>query len=245
MYFQRLTNANVPADAIVTGIRVAMRRRASAPGLRDVRVELVLRDQPLAMSNQFADSAGFVCPGWHLEETNVVFGGEHNLWSLPADALTPAVVNSASFGVVLQITNAASHSVEAFLDELSVIVFYALEPPAAAQPASVSEPAVKRSDATLPVSEAPADAHSQLDPAFRLDLDSVLPVSTGTLVAAAAVVLVAIIAVAVAFFRKPIARGLQKARSLPKEHIVDIQEMLSGVQRSGSGKSNMQRSGSS
>eukprot|EP01116_Phalansterium_solitarium_P008430 TRINITY_DN2233_c1_g1_i2.p1 TRINITY_DN2233_c1_g1~~TRINITY_DN2233_c1_g1_i2.p1 ORF type:complete len:1722 (-),score=479.12 TRINITY_DN2233_c1_g1_i2:469-5391(-) len=160
LYITGYSNA-VPSGATVVGVQFSIVRRASAPGLRDVRLAL-MHNGNLVGANRCpaATLDDSICPSaWIVKDPvqTIFVGGPTDLWGGAPGELTPAVVNHPTFGFSIRVENTASSPVEAFLDEVTLHMFYTVPSPpgslvakdelAAAEPAgsalpSLSSPAV-------------------------------------------------------------------------------------------------------
>jgi len=117
----------IPDAATITGIQVYFNRRSTAIGIQDVSVELVVNDAAQAVTQ--------ACPSqcttyWAPFAKGATFTGAFNygnstsLWGLPANLLTPTIFNQDNFGVQLKIKNQNAVTNDAYIDQISIIVYY-------------------------------------------------------------------------------------------------------------------------
>jgi Tfp pilus assembly protein PilX len=112
---------SVPADAIVTGIRVSVERGASTSGnIGDRDVYLVKAGTPLGTDHA---SAG----DWNASDFVRTYGGSTDLWGT---TWTPADINAGNFGLRFRVDNDAGSTVTASVDHIQITVYYELAPPA-------------------------------------------------------------------------------------------------------------------
>ena len=107
---------NVPSDAVITGVVVRIKRRQSGSGpiAYDNLVKLVYNGSERGDNKASTDV-------WGQTFSTKTYGGDGVNWNA---GLTPAMVNSSTFGVDIQFYNASSYSLSAFIDYVDIIVYY-------------------------------------------------------------------------------------------------------------------------
>jgi hypothetical protein len=108
----------IPDDAVITGIEVAINRKANAqtPSILDVGVQLVKAGAIVGDNKASLDI-------WPATFTVVTYGGPTDLWGT---TWTPAEINSADFGVVLAVgrDNHNDGPRWATVDTMRITVYY-------------------------------------------------------------------------------------------------------------------------
>ncbi len=102
----------VPADAVVRGMTVTVRRRADAPGeIVDDAVALVRAGTPSAKTKSLAAA-------WPVQMTTVVYGGAADTWG---ETWTAGDVASPEFGVAFAVRGTEEAlNTEVFVDEIAL-----------------------------------------------------------------------------------------------------------------------------
>ena len=110
---------NIPNDQVISGIQVHVYKEGINTGsvyVKDNSVRLIINEvicgNDLKSNNYWPTTAGFVD-----------YGSEINLWG---NTLTPAIVNSANFGVSLSalLYSQTYSPAQAYIDYVSITVFY-------------------------------------------------------------------------------------------------------------------------
>jgi len=107
----------IPDGAIIDGVLVEIDRFATNVAVKDKVASLVVAGA-VAGGNRKA------FPGWAVVDTDTyrIYGGILDVWGC---ALTPANVNAADFGVVLQVENtSAANTHTAYVDHIRITVYY-------------------------------------------------------------------------------------------------------------------------
>lgn len=112
----RITNFgfSVPEDAVIDGLLAEFQMYGNGLGIDLRDVSLVNNDTPIGVAKIAVNS--------YLSESYIASGDESDLWDA---ALTPAIVNSATFGIQFHALNV--HSTEArrlYLNHVRITVFY-------------------------------------------------------------------------------------------------------------------------
>lgn len=124
LHVQRFSGQVLPAGATVLGVEFTMVRSASGVGIRDISAQLIVNGVIIPSnpdSDLYSRDRG---PVWNTPAGSgrlVSIGGPTELWG---HILTPAMVTSSSFGLALRISNTASVSLHAYLDEVDLIIYY-------------------------------------------------------------------------------------------------------------------------
>ena len=108
---------NIPAGATINGIAVNIGgTRASASGsIYDATAELIK-----AGTVQTADNEA-VGVFWSTSAVDRGYGGDSYIWG---NTWTPSDINDAGFGFVLNLNNSGASSYDAFVDSITMIVYY-------------------------------------------------------------------------------------------------------------------------
>ena len=108
---------NIPAGATINGIAVNIGgTRASASGsIYDATAELIK-----AGTVQTADNEA-VGVFWSTSSVDRGYGGDSYIWG---NTWTPSDINDAGFGFVLNLNNSGASSYDAFVDSITMIVYY-------------------------------------------------------------------------------------------------------------------------
>ena len=116
----RVTNFkfNVPSDATIKGVTVRVKRRQSGSGpiAYDNLVKLVYNGNERGDNRASTDV-------WPQSFATKTYGGSSTDWNAN---LTPAMVNSSTFGVDIQFYNASSYSLSAFIDYIDIKIDYTI-----------------------------------------------------------------------------------------------------------------------
>ena len=116
----RVTNFkfNVPSDATIKGVTVRVKRRQSGSGpiAYDNLVKLVYNGNERGDNRASTDV-------WPQSFATKTYGGSSTNWNAN---LTPAMVNSSTFGVDIQFYNASSYSLSAFIDYIDIKIDYTI-----------------------------------------------------------------------------------------------------------------------
>eukprot|EP01116_Phalansterium_solitarium_P010868 TRINITY_DN262_c0_g2_i5.p2 TRINITY_DN262_c0_g2~~TRINITY_DN262_c0_g2_i5.p2 ORF type:complete len:528 (+),score=200.28 TRINITY_DN262_c0_g2_i5:775-2358(+) len=116
----------VPSDATVTGIMVSLARSASAAGMQDTVLALVINGTIIPESNRCPSN--FNCAPWQTVRVFNKIGGTTDKWNMPAGLLTPPNLNDRRSGIVIATRNNAGNGqpLEAFLEGVTLNVYYVL-----------------------------------------------------------------------------------------------------------------------
>ena len=116
----RVTNFkfNVPSDATIKGVTVRVKRRQSGSGpiAYDNLVKLVYNGNERGDNRASTDV-------WPQSFATKTYGGSSTNWNAN---LTPAMVNSSTFGVDIQFYNASRYSLSAFIDYIDIKIDYTI-----------------------------------------------------------------------------------------------------------------------
>lgn len=116
----RVTNFkfNVPSDATIKGVTVRVKRRQSGwgPIAYDNLVKLVYNGNERGDNRASTDV-------WPQSFATKTYGGSSTNWNAN---LTPAMVNSSTFGVDIQFYNASRYSLSAFIDYIDIQIDYTI-----------------------------------------------------------------------------------------------------------------------
>lgn len=110
----------IPTGATITGIVVAIERKATANSsmyARDYALKLVKDD--VAVGDSLADTV----TKWPVSDAVASYGGETNLWGT---SLSPADVNASTFGAALSayLYPSIKESIRADVDHIAITVYY-------------------------------------------------------------------------------------------------------------------------
>jgi hypothetical protein len=111
---------NIPTDATITGVRVRVKKMvAGTVSNRDDKIRLVYGGSERG-NNKATDEK------WNNGSyTTVTYGGSDDDW---AASLTPAIVNSSSFGVAISAYNGSSYGLSFYVDFVDITVYYVIPP---------------------------------------------------------------------------------------------------------------------
>jgi hypothetical protein len=110
---------SIPSDAIVTGIQVYIERyKQAAADIRDYSIRLEINGSIVGSDHGTGNTL------WSNTESVVVYGSPNDLWGL---SLTPADVNSSTFGVLtsVYIPSGGSPTIyDAYIDNVEVLISF-------------------------------------------------------------------------------------------------------------------------
>jgi hypothetical protein len=108
---------SIPANATINGVQVIIGRKAERlNSLSDSKV--YLRIGGIATGINKASNTK-----WTKDETAANYGSAADLWGT---ALTPAIINAADFGVVLDVNNSDKEDTRAYVDYIQIKVSYSI-----------------------------------------------------------------------------------------------------------------------
>jgi hypothetical protein len=109
-------NFSIPGNATVKGIELAVNGYASASGVLDSTIKLGIANS--LVGNNYADANS-----WSTTSDTKQYGNSTDLWNYN---WTPTLINNSNFGVFIKIYNSVSSSVNVYVDNVSVTVYYSL-----------------------------------------------------------------------------------------------------------------------
>lgn len=110
---------NIPANAVVKGISVAVSRWAQAANaIVDNSVKLLKAGAPVGTSQALA-------PAWPTIDTAANYGSSTNLWG--ATWLASDINNNSGFGIAFQAKNTSAGTLQANLDSVTITVYYSFQ----------------------------------------------------------------------------------------------------------------------
>lgn len=115
---------NIPSNAIITGIRVHMNRRANSPFINSIHDEnlYLVKDGSIISGCDNKASSTF----WSRDivgETIINPNAINDLWSC---TLTPAIINDSTFGLQLSVYNISESVSRAYVKWMKIEVYYTL-----------------------------------------------------------------------------------------------------------------------
>ncbi len=109
---------NIPSDATVSGVIVRVKRKSSTSvtPTRDYRTQLIYNGNRIGDNKASTDN---------LSQSYITksYGSSSDKWGY---SLTPAMVNSSSFGVDLSYYNGTSYNPTFYVDYVNIIVYYTI-----------------------------------------------------------------------------------------------------------------------
>jgi hypothetical protein len=107
---------DIPADAIIEGITVTVRKGATDDGVTDNSIKLILNGKVQGTDHARQDN-------WNKSAEVSTYGGDSDLWGL---VLTPSAVSSYNFGLALSAANSlfSDDTIKAEIDYISISVNY-------------------------------------------------------------------------------------------------------------------------
>lgn len=106
---------SIPSGATINGIEVTVRRYGSVLGLVDDTVRI--RKAGVSIGTDLK-ATGIA---WPVANTDRIYGGPTELWGT---TWTPANINATDFGVLIRATNPTAGAATAYVDIVSVKVYY-------------------------------------------------------------------------------------------------------------------------
>src|SRR5579871_5898939 len=128
LYSATASGFQIPATATITGIQVSVTRVASGGNVFDNIISLVKANAQTG-NNKNSGTA------WPTTSGSTTYGANNDLWGA---TLTPADINSNTFGVAIQVVNSSAGTRTATVSSITMTVYYTLNTSSTATVTGVS-----------------------------------------------------------------------------------------------------------
>lgn len=113
----RIGNPSLPADAVIVGLKVTVKRQSQSEVVKDLHICLLNASTVISGADDKADTA----TNWPAALTNKVYGSEYDDWDA---ALTPALINGGTIGIGIAAQRVSGASAVAGVDYVDVDIYY-------------------------------------------------------------------------------------------------------------------------